>query len=638
MCGFVGFTGNIESKNIEDYLKRIKHRGPDQTASLFLSKKWTFGFNRLSILDLSPLGAQPMQSRDKMVTIMHNGEIYNYLELREDLEEKGYSFASSGDTEVILNMYLEFGIDMLEKLQGMYALAIWDERKQECYLVRDRYGIKPLYYTKAEKEFAFSSEVKPLLSMGIVDRQISKEAVAEFLAFEYIHAPNTIFQSIKKLCPGHYLKLSTSGIEEIEYYNLQEEVLKKVSETDLSKEKNEDELQTDIQEEILGLLKESVRKHLRADVPVGVFLSGGFDSGILTALASEELEGINTYTLNFKNGEFDESELARELAEKYHTKHHEFQVQSEDFKNLLPEILWYCDEPLGDSGILPNYIINKLVAEDGIKVVLSGAGGDELFAGYSYYFPNDKEKKILKYPRISKILSFFLKGLKPDLSAKIDRALLYSVNPLKHLIQLQLGGNLQFIRDILGIDVDFMYLKERYVKDFQTDSLNKQLYLDFMTYLPDDLLLLADRTTMAHSVEGRLPFLYEPLVEKCFSLSGNCKAKNGKRKALLKEIARKYLPKSFYQAPKRGFFSPIQKWSNGEFGKLVYEVLNSEKARKRDIWNTLCYSDFVGNKLNYQKQFHKIYLLFVLELYFRIHLDASYKSAQEISMEEIYAG
>ena len=637
MCGFVGFTGDIESKNIEDYLKRIKHRGPDQTASLFLSKKWTFGFNRLSILDLSPLGAQPMQSQDKMVTIMHNGEIYNYLELREDLEEKGYSFASSGDTEVILNMYLEFGIDMLEKLQGMYALAIWDERKQECFLVRDRYGIKPLYYTKAEKEFAFSSEMKPLLSMGIVDRQISKEAVAEFLAFEYIHAPNTIFQSIKKLCPGHYLKLSTSGIEEIEYYNLQEEILKRVSETDLSKEKNEDELQTDIQEEILGLLKESVRKHLRADVPVGVFLSGGFDSGILTALASEELEGINTYTLNFKNGEFDESELARELAEKYHTKHHEFQVQSEDFKNLLPEILWYCDEPLGDSGILPNYIINKLVAEDGIKVVLSGAGGDELFAGYSYYFHNDKEKKILKYPRISKILSFFLKGLKPDLSAKIDRALLYSVSPLKHLIQLQLGGNLQFIRDILDIDVDFMYLKERYVRDFQTDSLNKQLYLDFMTYLPDDLLLLADRTTMEHSVEGRLPFLYEPLVEKCFSLSGNCKAKNGKRKALLKEIARKYLPKSFYKAPKRGFFSPIQKWSNGGFGKLVYEVLNSEKARKRDIWNTLCYSDFVGNKLNYQKQFHKIYLLFVLELYFRIHLDASYRSAQEISMEEIYA-
>lgn len=638
MCGFVGFTGDIESKNIEEYLKRIKHRGPDQTASLFLSKKWTFGFNRLSILDLSPLGAQPMQSQDKMVTIMHNGEIYNYLELREDLEEKGYSFASSGDTEVILNMYLEFGIDMLEKLQGMYALAIWDERKQECFLVRDRYGIKPLYYTKAEKEFAFSSEMKPLLSMGIVDRQISKEAVAEFLAFEYIHAPNTIFQSIKKLCPGHYLKLSTSGIEDIEYYNLQEEILKKVSETDLSKEKNEDELQTDIQEDILGLLKESVRKHLRADVPVGVFLSGGFDSGILTALASEELEGINTYTLNFKNGEFDESELARELAEKYHTKHHEFQVQSEDFKNLLPEILWYCDEPLGDSGILPNYIINKLVAEDGIKVVLSGAGGDELFAGYSYYFSNDKEKKILKYPRISKILSFFLKGLKPDLSAKIDRALLYSVSPLKHLIQLQLGGNLQFIRDILDIDVDFMYLKERYVRDFQTDSLNKQLYLDFMTYLPDDLLLLADRTTMAHSVEGRLPFLYEPLVEKCFSLSGNCKAKDGKRKALLKEIARKYLPKSFYKVPKRGFFSPIQKWSNGEFGKLVYEVLNSETARKRDIWNTLCYSDFVGNKLNYKNQFHKIYLLFVLELYFRIHLDASYRSAQEIRMEEIYAG
>ena len=638
MCGFVGFTGDIESKNIEDYLKRIKHRGPDQTASLFLSKKWTFGFNRLSILDLSPLGAQPMQSQDKMVTIMHNGEIYNYLELREDLEEKGYSFASSGDTEVILNMYLEFGIDMLEKLQGMYALAIWDERNQECFLVRDRYGIKPLYYTKAGKEFAFSSEMKPLLSMGIVDRQISKEAVAEFLAFEYIHAPNTIFQSIKKLCPGHYLKLSTSGIEEIEYYNLQEEILKKVSETDLSKEKNEDELQTDIQEEILGLLKESVRKHLRADVPVGVFLSGGFDSGILTALASEELEGINTYTLNFKNGEFDESELAREVAEKYHTKHHEFQVKSEDFKHLLPEILWYCDEPLGDSGILPNYIINKLVAEDGIKVVLSGAGGDELFAGYSYYFPNDKEKKILKYPRISKILSFFLKGLRPDLSKKIDRALLYSVSPLKHLIQLQLGGDLQFIRDILDIDVDFIYLKERYVKDFQTDSLNKQLYLDFMTYLPDDLLLLADRTTMAHSVEGRLPFLYEPLVEKCFSLSGNCKAKNGKRKVLLKEIARNYLPKSFYKAPKRGFFSPIQKWSNGEFGKLVYEVLNSETARKRDIWNTLCYSDFVGNKLNYQNQFHKIYLLFVLELYFRIHLDASYRSAQEIRMEEIYAG
>jgi asparagine synthase (glutamine-hydrolyzing) len=639
MCGFVGFTGDIEKNNITDYLERIKHRGPDQTKSIFLSKKWIFGFNRLSILDLSLSGAQPMQSQDKMVTIMHNGEIYNYRELRGKLESKGYNFASTGDTEVILNMYLEYGLDMLRELQGMYALAIWDERNQECILVRDPYGIKPLYYSNSGDNFAFSSEMKPLLSMDFVSREINKEAMAEFLAFEYIHAPNTIFKSIKKLCPGHYLKLSNTGIEIKEYYNLKNAILKNKTDAVLQRNKKEEgEIAVDIQEEVVSLLKESVKKHLQSDVPIGIFLSGGFDSGLLAALASEELEGINTYTLNFKNGEFDESILAKEVAEKYKTRHHEFQVKSDDFINLLPEILWYCDEPLGDSGILPNFIINKLVAQDGIKVVLSGAGGDELFAGYTYYFPNEKESLIIKHPVLASFLSRVFKVLKPDISEKINRALLYRDNPIKHLIQVQQGGNLEFIYRLLDIDIDLTKLKENYVIDFLEDGLNKQLYLDFMTYLPDDLMLLADRTTMAHSVEGRVPFLYGPLVEKCFSLPGTSKAKAGVRKALLKEIAKKYLPESFYNVPKRGFYSPIHKWSNGEFGNLVYKVLNSKRAESREVWNTSFYKKFVQEKRNYKLHFNKMYLMFILELYFRIHLDAQYKKATEISMEEIYAG
>lgn len=626
MCGFVGVCDkqSIYNFDISKALKKIYHRGPDDQKMIKLRQGITFGFSRLAIIDLTEAGSQPMSNKDGDITIVFNGEIFNYRELKNQLLEKGHKFCSNSDTEVLVHMYEEYGIAMLEQLEGMYAIALADQRKDKLYLIRDRVGIKPLYYCNKEDVLTFASELKAMFDMPNVSKSISNQHIAEFLQYEYIHAPNTLFSDIKKVLPGHYLEIHNSEAEDVEYW-------------DCCKQPVASMTVEEAEREAVEILRRSLELHLRSDVPIGLFLSGGIDSGILAALASEQIPEVNTYTLRFEENDFDETHLAELVAKKYNTKHHCYTVSAQDMEKLLPEMLWYCDEPLGDSGILPNYIINSLVAKDGIKVVLSGAGGDELFAGYQYYFGSKKEQIVNKFSILSKAIVAFTKGRKPDFARKIEKALLLGKYPEKHMIASEQIFDSDTLIKLLGNNCMFTNRKEAYYTRCNQSGLNGLLYTDIKTYLTDDLMLLADRTTMAHSVEGRVPFLYRPLIEFAMGIPENIKAPKGQRKWLLKRIAKKYLPQELLEAPKRGFCSPVLSWGKGEFGDYAFKILNSESSLKREYWNQTEYQRFVSDKSQYKYNFAQIYLLLILELYMRVHVDHEFSSKENIDLEKIYA-
>lgn len=626
MCGFVALYDFAHKNNIEitELLNLIHHRGPDAQNVLNLENV-KLGFARLSIIDIEG-GKQPMQNSDGSISLVFNGEIYNYLELRNKLLEEGYKFSTKSDTEVILRMYEKYGIDMLQYLQGMYGVVIVDKNQNVSYVIRDRIGIKPIYYVKAPEAFAVASEIKPLLALPFVSKNIDKESVAEFLQYEYIHAPNTIFSDVKKLLPGHYLKVYDNNIKDVCYWDCNKVSIKKES-IDICKQKLSDKFD------------EAIKLHLRSDVPIGAFLSGGIDSGLVVAFASKYIEKLNTYTLSFEKNDYDESNLAELVSKRYGTNHTHYVVSSNDMEKYLPEMLWYCDEPLGDSGILPNYIINQLVSKDGIKVVLSGAGGDELFGGYTYYFPNKKDKIINSFAIGFKCLSSVLKFFNPtnNYSKRIDMALSLRTGRINYMISAETVISDKEVDSFLKEKIKKRKIKEVYAKNYaSSEDINKLLYTDLKTYLTDDLMLLADRTTMAHSIEGRVPFLHHPFVEYAFSIPEENKVPNNKRKWLLKEVAKDYLPEEFFEAPKRGFCAPIKNWSTTDFGRLIKKILLSSKFEERKLWNTTYIKKCVCNEKYFAKNFHKLYLLYLLEIYFRVHIDNKFNDISEIDIGELY--
>ncbi len=626
MCGFAGVfdSHGIKEYDIDKMIRLIRHRGPNEQKIEMADKVFQIGFARLAIIDLKG-GSQPMHSGDGGITVLCNGEIYNYRELKKKLAVMGVAFDTSGDVEVLLRMYECYGIDMVEQIQGMYGAVIIDRKRREIFLLRDRLGIKPVYYSyKKEGLCAFASEIKCLLELPFVSKDIDREAVAQFLSYEYVLAPRTIFSDIKKVLPGQYIRLTDHSFETITYWDC-----KATGEEEEIGEKG-------AKRKVIELLRESMELHLRSDVPLGFFLSGGIDSGLITALAREQLQRLNTYTLRFEDNEFDETGLAGLVAQRYGTDHHCFTVKADDFKRLIPEMLWYFDEPLGDSGILPNYMLNQLVSKEGIKVVLSGAGGDELFGGYGYYFQNPKERFINSVPVISKAAGKLLEGRRPDISGRIKRALAYKKAPFEHMLLCETIHEKTFVEHILEERGEEEDVKRRYYESCSLDGLNRLLYVDIKTYLTDDLMLLSDRSCMAHSVEGRVPFLHHPLVEYSMKIPQGVKAPRGQRKWLLKEIAKEYLPEELFHAPKMGFYSPIQRWQKSGLGEFTYSVLNSERSMERGIWNRDFYSKYVSDKINYKNSYGRMYLFLILELYFRVHIDHQFADISEIIPEDIY--
>ncbi len=613
MCGILGiyYRHPVSHIDLAPLFPLIRHRGPDDLARYSdPAGRLDLAFVRLAIIDLET-GNQPLTNEDGNVVIVMNGEVYNYVELTDDLKRRGHRFSSRGDSETLVHLYEECGDELLASLEGMFAFALWDERRHRLLLARDPLGIKPLYYTVQPDYVAFSSEVKPLLRLPGVARDVNPQALNQYLTFHYTGAQQTIFAGIRKLPAGHKLVVDDDGIHETKYWDLQPRASVPMPDAD-------------VEAAILSHFDESIRLHLRSDVPVGAFLSGGIDSGFLVARASHLHPRLRTYTLRFEDSANDESGLAAAVATRYGTDHRTFTVETQSLMSLLPGIVWACDEPLGDSGLLPNYIINELAAQDGVRVVLNGTGGDELFAGYTHYFPSPLDEHLLRWPVLTSAVAAGIRPSHPGIAGKLQRALDWNLNPARHYLghltywaSSDLANLLQPDYRFAGVNAQHLHYLDR----FAGDDLNAKMYCDLKTYLVEDLLLMLDRTTMIHAIEGRVPFLHRKFIEYVMSLPGDAKAPAGRRKDLLRRVARPFLPEALFSQPKMGFSSPVGTWLAGPVGDDVATIMLSERSLSRQWWNQDALRRFVASRDSRGRRVHHLFLLFMLEIYCRVHLD-----------------
>jgi len=607
---------------MEALLELIRHRGPDDTGHYSdASGRVHLGFVRLAIIDLQA-GNQPVCNEDGDVVGILNGEIYNYLELRQSLIERGHRLRSQGDAETIVHLYEEYGTDFLSHLEGMFSLALWDNRRRQLILARDHFGIKPLYYTAGSAPFAFATELKPLLRMKGVGKEVDHAALVQYLSYGYVLNPATIFTDIRKVRPGNFLLLTEDGVSEHCYW-------------DVSAPRQVAEEGAELEAALLERIDRSVRLHLRSDVPVGAFLSGGIDSGLLVARAAAHHPKLKTYTLSFEGNSFDEAPLAALVAQRYDTDHTTFTVSPDTLLDHLADMVWSCDEPLADSGLLPNFLINKLAAAQGVKVVLNGAGGDELFGGYSYYFPTPLERRLLAFPRSLALAAGAASLFHREAGRKLQRCSSYPQDPFSHYLGHVTVWTHHDVSQLLNRPLPSDSARRHWCERFSGDSLNARLYSDIKTYLTDDLMLLLDRTTMAHSIEGRVPFLNHPLAEFAMGIAAGQKAPGDVRKHLLKETARPFLPAQLFDQPKMGFCSPIAKWMSGPLGELAEKMLKSDRCTRRPFWNREGMLKFASDPRARLRFSHRYYTLFMLEVFFRVHCDNEFDSFPALPLKDL---
>ena len=551
---------------------KLAHRGPDSEGA-FLDGGVGIAARRLSIIDLNT-GDQPLANEDGSVRVAQNGEIYNYRELRDELASKGHRFASHGDTEVIAHLYEEYGLDFATRLRGMFAVAIWDAREQQLVLARDRFGIKPLYYRDEDRELRFASALRAL-PRGEVD----PEALEAYLAFNFVPAPYSIFQETFKLPPGHLL-VWKEGKARLDRFARPQPA----DADDLRKEPAET-----LAEELRARMRDSVRAHLVSDVPVGVFLSGGVDSSLLAALAAEEsTKPLRTFTIGFEERSFDETAGARKVAERYGTNHRELVLRPEP-ELLLRALAEVFDEPFADSSALPTYLVSQLAAED-VKVCLSGEGGDELFGGYYTY---SADLLAARFGPIARLARPFAELL-PSSNARISfdyKAKRFTraahLPPLerhhgwKEIFTPELRTELRSRRsDFDPVEL----LRERYAETEQAEPLARLQDVDLGIPLVDDLLVKTDRSSMAHSLEARVPFLDTVVTSLALALPRRLKVSGLKKKILLRRAAEPLLPREVVHGKKRGFSIPAAAWLRGELEPFAREVLAPEVLRRQGFF------------------------------------------------------
>ncbi|MBE7415677.1 MAG: asparagine synthase (glutamine-hydrolyzing) [Deltaproteobacteria bacterium] len=580
ICGKLNFDGRpAERGNIEAMTDVMEHRGPDDRG-IYMDGPLGLGHRRLSILDLSPLGRQPMMNEDDAVSVVFNGEIYNYLEIREDLRKAGHVFRSLTDTEVIVHAYEEYGADFATRLNGMFAIAVWDRRKRELVLVRDRLGIKPVYYYMDGGFIAFASEIKSLLEDPGVPREVDIQALSNFLTLHYVPGPKTMFRGIMKLQPGHMMIISR-GVARIKRYW----ELKKDPQLVNCMEKAGEE---EIASHIFSALKESVRKRLQSDVPVGALLSGGLDSsailGLMTGLSGRP---VHSFTVGYsESGDDSVSEFrySRKVAAHFKSSYHETVVTAEKFLDYLPRAVWHQDEPIGEPASIPLYFVSRLAKDNGVTVLLTGEGSDELFAGYNRHWGEVLSRYYMLMPDV----------LKDRLFGPVIRMLPRS--PL-----LKKGHRSMSIRDfrerymswhtVFPEDLKRELLMNRDTKSAFKDvferlmpategleEIEKILLLDLSVWLPDDLLMKKDKMGMAASVEARVPFLDYTFVELAFQIPLNLKVRRLVTKYILKRSMERLLPNEIIYRKKEGFPTPISGWLRSELKDFTLETLCSEGA------------------------------------------------------------
>jgi len=603
MCGITGkifFDRNhkIEEGLIHKMCQALVHRGPD-SEGIYEDYNFGFGMRRLSIIDLVS-GQQPIFNEDNTMAVVFNGEIYNYKELREELRAKGHQFKTDSDTEVIIHCYEEYGKEFVQKLNGMFAIAIWDAKNQRLLLARDRLGIKPLYYYQDQEKLIFASELKAVLEDQSVLRTVDLKSLDLYLSFMYIPAPFSMFENIRKLSPGHILSCEDGCVQLERYWDV---------------EFHADEPQKSLEEyeeEFNFLLEDSVKRRMISDVPLGAFLSGGIDSSSIVAMMSQSSDRpIKTFSIGFKDGGYhDETYFSQMVADKFQTDHKVFHVDASVI-NLISDYVYHFDEPFADYAAFPTYVLAKLAREH-VKVVLTGDGCDEIFAGYERYGSEQwaqqykkipsfvREKLLLPVISLGKKLSVKNESLYNLFNGADKKTRLMRLDDTQRYIQSRfnftyvqkksLFNNQNLVQHDFSSKVLNGYLQE----NDQLDFLSRRLYLDIKTSLAEDMLTKVDRMTMAVSLEARVPFLDHRLVEFSARLPSRFKMDLFSLKKFVKGALRDTLPGEIIRRPKHGFSSPIDQWFRTDLKTLVQDSLSNETIKRQNFFA----ADYVQDMIN----------------------------------------
>lgn len=577
MCGICGYIGPemVTEEQLWKMNNTMYHRGPNDGGIWQKSVhdvEIGLAQRRLSILDLSELGHQPMLSEDGRYVVVYNGEIYNFQEIRRTLEQKSYHFRSNCDTEVILYAHAEWGNDMFSHFNGMFAIALYDQEEERLILARDRIGKKPLYYYAEQGHFVFASELKPIMQYPYFNKRVDKNVLNHFLCNKYLSAPLCIFEHTYKMLPGMVLEYCKGEIRKHKYWNIMRQYHKGVSERQQDFEACKSSMKT--------VLKDAVAARLVADVPVGTFLSGGIDSTLVTAIAQESKESpINTYSIGFYDKARNEAPFSAEIAKYLGTNHHEHYVEEKDIFALIEDLPYYYDEPFSDSSQLPTMLVSQYASQD-ITVSLSGDGGDELFCGYTTYDLTWIAQHVDFMGEIASHIpgmAMLGKKLLPELRAFLNN------RERDTKTQLYIDVTSEVVDRILGRTADnIKYAHEKYLT--MADWQERRMLLDMQTYLPDDILAKTDRASMKYSLEVRCPLLDYRVVEESFKIPHQYKYRRFDKKYILKEITYDYVPKELLDRPKKGFGVPLQKWLRTVLKKEVARYADVGILRRQDIF------------------------------------------------------
>ncbi len=626
MCGICGIIhSDPDQQSDQEELIRMRdcmaHRGPDGSG-IYVDGHVGLCHRRLSIIDVES-GQQPMSNEDKTVWVVFNGEIYNFKDIRNELIKNGHNFKTVCDTEILVHLYEDFGPEFLNKLQGMFSFAIWDSRRNILFAARDRLGIKPFYYILNNHTFYFASEIKALLHCKEIFREINYDAILEFLTFRFVSGSKTLFKDIKSLIPGHALLLKKNTLKIFKYWSVESEHSLVINEKQAL-------------DKLDYLMEKSIRCRLMSDVPLGTLNSGGVDSSLVTAYASEmKIQPVNTYSVVFDEFDFDESSYAEKVSKKFGTHHHTFRITSEEFARNLPLCIWHNDEPLNHANSVPIYLICNL-AKNKVTVLLTGEGADEIFGGYPRYW-------LLKlhdlFPcSIRKFISAACKVIPGHYSSKLRNYLLMNEDD-----SLLLNSSFQFPKDLVSLFTNrpqhtiFPYRSSviQESSKFYKSLAEKGLYMDLQTYLVS-ILQRMDRMSMAARVEARVPFLDHELVQFAMTLPQSWKLNffKYKTKTILKKLAIKRLPNEIVFRKKSGFGIPVSQWLRDDKSLGAYlELLTSQKFQQRGIFRPDAVKSLVEeHRVGSNDHGEILWELINLELWFQLFIDriASLHDAQEI--------
>jgi asparagine synthase (glutamine-hydrolysing) len=632
MCGIAGFNWRNEHL-IQAVSSALAHRGPDQSGN-YSDDSVSLGHRRLSIIDLSEHGRQPMSNEDGTVWVACNGEIYNFQELRDELEAKGHIFRSRTDTEVIVHAYEEYGPECVQRLNGMFAFALWDRSRRELFLARDRLGIKPLYYYHKGGKFVFASEVKAILRVPDVDREIDPQALYHYMGYEYVPGPHTILSHVYKVPPGHYLRYRNGEIDKVQYWDVHFESGRRP--------------RAHYEERLRELLTDAVRRHLVSDVPLGAFLSGGLDSSAVVALMSRcGVEPIRTFSLGYDDPSFSELEYARIVSRQFKTQHEVLMIDPIT-PDIIEDAIWHLDEPMSELSAIPTYLMAQK-ARERVKVCLSGEGGDEVLVGYDRFRASKANAYYRTLPQWVRhgIVGRWAKAL-PDRPEKKG-----TINVLKRFVEGGLlpeeGEHLRwqffgsperdrqlFKKDFLSrIALDpFAPIRDAIAPCNATERLDREVYLELKLIMPEIANLKVDKTTMAHGLEIRVPFLDHQFVEFCATIPGDMKLRGFTTKSIFRSAMKDILPDTILKRGKQGYSLPLKNWLRVQMRDYAQEVIASSELIQ-EVFDLSYIQRMVREHLDYRANHsHTIWALVNLAVWHRLFIESQWQPNRSQASQE----